>query len=140
SNVSTCDIPPLRNRKITFLAFAGKCGAFGESGLAGDSPCRAPASPTIPNPLPTILRASRLVIDSIHRAELARAQQCLGVPRPGVMSFTQEIQPELSFRLSGLAPVKQTVSARNPRRVVAGFSFQPLCQGAGLARNEAAVH
>src|ERR1700730_16684162 len=36
SKVSTCEGPPFRKRKITCLARAGKCGAFGASGLAAE--------------------------------------------------------------------------------------------------------
>src|SRR5678815_610271 len=34
SKESTCETPPVMNRKITRLALAGKCGVFGESGLS----------------------------------------------------------------------------------------------------------
>ena len=38
SNESTCDTPPLMNRKMTDFAFAGKCGGFGASGSAAPPP------------------------------------------------------------------------------------------------------
>src|SRR5260370_9626407 len=43
SKVSTCEGPPFRNKKITCLARAGKCGGLGGSGFARDVPGSIPA-------------------------------------------------------------------------------------------------
>src|SRR5436190_6133195 len=40
SNVSMCDTPPLEKIKMTRLAFAGKCGVFGDSGSGAASSAR----------------------------------------------------------------------------------------------------
>src|SRR6266851_2640998 len=96
SNVSTCEIPPLRKRKITFFAFAGNCGAFGASGFRLASACSTPAKPSIPNPLAHSLSDSRLVI-LIHRDELTGTQQCLAIARPGIVASPQKFQPELDI-------------------------------------------
>ena len=66
SNVSTCDGPPFKNRKITCLAFGVKCGALGASdptSARASLPIRH-ASPTAPNPFPALRNASRLVIST----------------------------------------------------------------------------
>src|ERR1700727_2895869 len=56
SKVSTCDGPPLRQRKMTCLALAGKCGALGARGFndAGDKveALSVEASPARPKPVP----------------------------------------------------------------------------------------
>ena len=44
SNESTCETPPLMKRKITDLAFAGKCGCFGATGLAESAASAARSS------------------------------------------------------------------------------------------------
>src|SRR5258706_11296648 len=59
SKVSTCDGPPLRNRKMTRFTLGAKCGpagpAEGEDVLAP----RIPAKEVMPKPLPIIIKVSR---------------------------------------------------------------------------------
>src|SRR5690349_2209222 len=125
-------MPPFRNRKMTFLALAGKCGALGASGPLLASPRNEPANPTMPNPLPTNLSASRLVIKLIHRAELARGQQCLGVSWPGIACFLQKFHSQRDFRCRRHAPVEQPVGPYDPGLVSIRLTFETLRQGFGL--------
>src|SRR5271165_3358894 len=82
SNVSTCEGPPFRNRKMTCLAVALKCGAFGAIGEVSEAP-RIPASPAMPKPVPMVRSTSRLdglkFISSIKIRELVGTQQDLRV-------------------------------------------------------------
>src|SRR5207247_3755324 len=107
SNVSTCEIPPLRNRKITFFALAGKWGGLGASDPPVSAPASTPARPSMPNPFPAnlsmSLRVISILLPLIHCTELARAQQCLSVLRPSRIGGLQEVEPDSDFRRSGHA-------------------------------------
>src|SRR5438093_918068 len=92
SNVSTWEGPPFMNRWITRLAFAGKCGDFGASGLINRSAVAAgapsapsvpssPVSPSIANPIPERESSSRRV--SNVSSSFGRWLDILVIP-PGV--------------------------------------------------------
>lgn len=88
SNVSTWEGPPLRKRKMTCLAVAGKCGALGAIGAGVSAVCvafRIPASPAMPKPVPMVRSTCRLdgakiilILSLVEIGELIGTQQNLG--------------------------------------------------------------
>ena len=118
SNVSTCDGPPFKNRKITCLALGAKCGDFGSNDPASACASLAsrPANPTIPNPFPACRSASRLVIiysPLIHKQQFIGTEQYLRVRQPVGLTLGYKIATNLNFLGCGFASENNAVGLAN---------------------------
>ena len=87
SNVSTCDGPPFRNRKMTRLAFGGKVRSLRQQRVrrrlgAGASP----RSPTMPKPVPIVCSSSRRVITSNSPTRIRSSSAAPARTRPAAIS------------------------------------------------------
>src|SRR5947209_20253436 len=135
SKVSTCDGPPFRNRKMTCLAFAGKCVERVASAPAA-SPFWASrlASPIMPKPFPALRKSSRRVIpvvSSVHKEKLARTQQRTRKLGPAVVTFFHKLDPELQLGGQRIAGEHAPIRRPDLRRVV--LPFIGGAHGAGRA-------
>src|SRR5258707_10133414 len=98
SKVSTCDGPPFRNRKMTCLAFAGKCvERVSVAPAASLFSASRVASPSMPKPFPALRKSWRRVISvsSVHKEKLVRAQQRTRKLNPAVLPVFHKLEPEL---------------------------------------------
>src|SRR5262245_12119823 len=86
SNESTCDTPPLMNRRITDFALAGKCGFFGARGSLLSAASSSLSSPDIRSEPATedCTNSRRDTIDMalLHEEELVAGQEDPGQGRP----------------------------------------------------------
>ena len=148
SNVSTCEGPPLRNRKITRLARGVKCGRRAEPAartFCGSSRPRRLTRPNPPHMRPSIARRDigatpgrtsfvNAFVFSIDIKHLVAGQEHLGILLPagefGTRRPRKEIERQLDLRRLGGAGEEQVIRPIDCGRLlfrvrVGGESYAP---------------
>ena len=95
SKVSTCDMPPFRNRKMTCFALGAKCGWRKAS--ACSVPCRAAR----PKPPPICWRNYADLAFSVHTGKLSGAQKGVQIVHPALPPVVTYSTPNFISAESG---------------------------------------